>query len=547
MHTVKEKKHLEVFVNRFIDQINSPLWMELKIPELLNELSTYFNFKRGFIYQTDGSRTFFLRETYGNENGPLPGKFVLSQWSPFHTEQVVRKNVYYLKGHPKLSPEEAGILAFYGLESILIHSLRDTEGNLIGFLGFEEDPADEPLNPEELEVVNRLSLLLAKEVAVREYQDRGKRVYSTLKNILDNQGADLYVNSFDSHDILFINESMAAPYGGADYFRGKKCWEALYENQSGECSFCPRKHLIDADGRPTKGYSWDFQRPLDGAWFRVFSAAFDWTDGQLAQVITSMNITEQKRVEEELRKAMEKAERQEVLKSAFFANMTHEIRTPLNAIVGFSSLLAETDDREERMEYDHIVQENSELLMQLLSDILDLSRIESGNLDFSFATFSVKRLCQEIVRAYEVNKNLCVPIVIEAEDQELWIQSDKKRLMQVITNFINNALKFTTKGQITLGYHLLDEDRLKVFVRDTGTGIAADKLDQVFDRFVKLNTTAKGTGLGLAISKSIVEQLQGTIGVESEWGAGSCFWFTVPYDSRVTDLTEGDPGLFLEE
>ena len=207
---------------------------------------------------------------------------------------------------------------------------------------------------------------LSKEIAVREYKEREVRASNTLGSIMNNMGVDIYVNSFDSHDMLYANASMAAPYGGIKHFEGKKCWQALYTDKTGECEFCPKRH----------------QRPFDQCWFRVFSAAFPWIDGQMAHVITSVDIDHQKKIEEELIIAKDKAENLDRLKSAFLANMSHEIRTPLNSIVGFASMLVEEEDREERQGYIEIMQENTELLLQLISDILDLSKIEAGTLDF---------------------------------------------------------------------------------------------------------------------------------------------------------------------
>lgn len=348
---------------------------------------------------------------------------------------------------------------------------------------------------------------------------------------MNNMGVDIYVNSFDSHDMLYANESMAAPYGGIEHFEGKKCWQALYTDKTGECEFCPKRHLIDENGLPTKVYSWDYQRPFDKCWFRVFSAAFAWIDGQMAHVITSVDIDHQKKIEEELRIAKEKAENLDRLKSAFLANMSHEIRTPLNSIVGFASLLAESEDKEEREEYLAIMQENSELLLQLISDILDLSKIEAGTLDFNMGYLNVKDLCEDIVRYYDIKEDKEVPVVLAPGLPDYRIYSDKKRLMQVIINFINNALKFTHEGQVLLDYHFEENDnQIEFSVTDTGIGIAPEKAGKVFDRFVKLNTFSKGTGLGLSICRSIVDHLKGSIGVESELGVGSRFWFTHPYE-----------------
>ena len=339
----------------------------------------------------------------------------------------------------------------------------------------------------------------------------------------------MYVNSHIIHDMLYANESMAAPYGGIEHFEGKKCWQALYKDKTGECEFCPKKHLIDENGQPTKVYSWDYQRPFDKCWFRVFSAAFAWIDGQIAHVITSVDINHQKTIEEELRVAKEKAENLDRLKSAFLANMSHEIRTPLNAIVGFASLLIESDDKKERQDYVDIMQENTELLLQLISDILDLSKIEAGTLDFTMDHLDIKSFCEDIMRNYDIKEDKPVPVLLAPDLPEYYIYTDKKRLMQVITNFINNALKFTNEGQIMLEYrHKAESNEIEFAVTDTGMGIAPDKVDQVFDRFVKLNSFSKGTGLGLSICRSIIEHLGGTIGAESEIGVGSRFWFTHP-------------------
>ena len=421
---------------------------------------------------------------------------------------------------------------FYKVDSLLIRQIQDSEGKIIGFIGFGDREHAISFTDEELQMIHLILGSLSKEIAVREYKEREVRASKTLSSIMNNMGVDIYVNSFDSHDMLYANESMAAPYGGIEHFEGKKCWQALYKDKTGECEFCPKKHLIDENGLPTKVYSWDYQRPFDKCWFRVFSAAFAWIDGQMAHVITSVDIDHQKTIEEELRIAKEKAENLDRLKSAFLANMSHEIRTPLNAIVGFASLLVESDDKKERQDYVDIMQENTELLLQLISDILDLSKIEAGTLDFTMDYLDIKSFCEDIIRNYDIKEDKPVPVLLAPTLPNFYIYTDKKRLMQVITNFINNALKFTNKGQILLEYHLKEDTcEIEFSVADTGMGIEPDKVDRVFDRFVKLNSFSKGTGLGLSICRSIIEHLGGTIGVESEMGTGSRFWFTHPYQS----------------
>ena len=265
-------------------------------------------------------------------------------------------------------------------------------------------------------------------------------------------------------------------------------------------------------------------------WTRVNVLVRDFRpeDGIIDMVCINYDITELKETEMKLIKARDNAENLDRLKSAFLANMSHEIRTPLNAIVGFSGLLVDTEDKEERSQYMSIVQENTELLLQLISDILDLSKIESGTFEIVKGKVDVNVLCSEIVRSLSMKAPEGVELRFDDHLPQCIICSDKNRLTQVISNFINNALKFTFSGFISLSYCEVDGEFLKFSVRDTGTGIPADKVNTIFDRFVKLNTFVHGTGLGLSICKSIVEQMGGSIGVESKEGEGSCFWFVIP-------------------
>ena len=252
-------------------------------------------------------------------------------------------------------------------------------------------------------------------------------------------------------------------------------------------------------------------------------------DGIIEMLCINYDITPLKETEQKLIIARDKAEELDRLKSAFLANMSHEIRTPLNAIVGFSSLLAETDSRSERQEYIKIVQENNELLLQLISDILDLSKIEAGTFNFVYTNVDVNETCTEIIKSMSMKVSKGVELIFEEPLLECYLYTDKNRFTQVISNFINNALKFTQQGSITLGYEQVSHQKIKFYVRDTGMGIPEEKQKSIFERFVKLNTFVQGTGLGLSICKSIVSQMGGEIGVDSTEGVGSCFWFTHPY------------------
>lgn len=236
----------------------------------------------------------------------------------------------------------------------------------------------------------------------------------------------------------------------------------------------------------------------------------------------------------------ERAEELDRLKSAFLANMSHEIRTPLNAIVGFSQLLAETDDPEERHEFVEIIDSNNRMLLQLISDILDLAKIESGTMDFKFADMNVKEVINEIVTSFRIKMPDNVALIAPQDSPECQIYSDRMRLTQVISNFLNNAIKYTSEGCITLAYEIIG-DEIKFSVTDTGDGMSQEIQAHIFDRFYKRNTFKQGTGLGLSICETIVNRLGGRIGVNSELGKGSTFWFTHPYSFSPNAKSPASP------
>ena len=215
-------------------------------------------------------------------------------------------------------------------------------------------------------------------------------------------------------------------------------------------------------------------------------------------------------------------------KSSFLSRMSHEIRTPLNAIVGFSSILAETDEEQEKREYISIIENNNALLLQLIGDILDLSKIEAGTLEFNFSDFELNELMHEKENIIRMKTAEGVELIFEPGLDACLFHSDRNRLSQLLINLLTNAAKFTAKGSIRFGYRA-EGSRLRFYVSDTGCGIPPEGQRRIFDRFVKLNSFKQGTGLGLPICKSIVEHLGGEIGVKSEEGRGTTFWFTLPY------------------
>ena len=240
---------------------------------------------------------------------------------------------------------------------------------------------------------------------------------------------------------------------------------------------------------------------------------------------------------QELIEAKRRAEEADKMKSVFLANMSHEIRTPLNAIVGFSEIIAVTENEEEKLQYLEIIQKNSNLLLQLINDILDLSRIESGKSEMHFQQIEISGLVEEVEKVHQLKMKTDVELKVIRPEGEYWTSTDRNRVMQVLFNFLSNALKNTEKGTITLGLKH-EGNWLKLYVSDTGYGIAKEKLPQIFTRFEKLNDFVQGTGLGLSICKSIVERLGGRIEVVSELGKGSTFALYLPYQEMPKEVVE---------
>ncbi|CAK7032037.1 MAG: Sensor histidine kinase RcsC [Parabacteroides sp.] len=255
------------------------------------------------------------------------------------------------------------------------------------------------------------------------------------------------------------------------------------------------------------------------------------------------DITDQRQNELDLIKAQEA----DKMKNAFIANMSHEIRTPLNAIVGFSRLITETENASEQQEFLTIINSNSELLLQLINDILDFAKIESGELKYKFSNVDLKDICHGVYVSQSLKMTSDVALLFHGDSlPSVRLQTDMQRVEQVLLNLLSNAIKFTNQGFVSLSYKV-EDDFVRVSVTDTGVGIAKDKQDAVFERFVKLDEFKQGTGLGLSICRMIIERLGGEMGLKSELGRGSTFWFTLPLtDPTVPAFEEKEKGISSE-
>lgn len=390
-----------------------------------------------------------------------------------------------------------------------VSKLYDNEGNFNGYILISID------NTEQIDAMNRIRdfenfFLLISDYAKVGYAKlnllnrKGYAIKQWYKNLGENEDTPLA-------DVVGVYRNMHPEDRECIFDFYREVRKGNRRHFQGEMRIC----------RPGKKNEWNWIR------MNVVVTTYNPEENEVEIIGINYDITELKETEKELILARDKAEMMDRLKSAFLANMSHEIRTPLNAIVGFSDLLVDTENIEERREYIQIVKENNDLLLQLISDILDLSKIEAGTFEFTNGDVDVNMLCEDIVRSMQMKVKENVELVFDPHLAECRIISDRNRLHQVISNFVNNAIKFTSEGSIRVGYKRKGEE-LEFYVQDTGVGIDAESQTHIFERFVKLNSFVHGTGLGLSICQSIVEQMGGQIGVESEPGKGSRFWFSLP-------------------
>ena len=235
-----------------------------------------------------------------------------------------------------------------------------------------------------------------------------------------------------------------------------------------------------------------------------------------------------------------KAEKASQMKSLFLANMSHEIRTPLNAIEGFTRIIVETDSEEERMRYYQIVESNNQRLSSLINEILDLSRVESGEIQLKKDMTDINRLCENIKQLFKFRCPESLKLEFDKPMMTVTMNTDANRLIQVLSNLISNALKHTTIGSVTYGFRVINEMKeIEFFVKDTGTGIEPEFIDSIFNTYASLDAEQqKGYGLGLALCKIIVEKMGGTIHVESSVNIGSTFTFVLPFEGTVGGIDQ---------
>lgn len=420
------------------------------------------------------------------------------------------------------------------------------EKELYGILLIVREKYDSRWTDNELSLLNLFSKLLA--LNIERISIRAKLEHEQRLTTLALQRSDVHSWEYDVEKDIFFNnqqilERYGYPIGEQPVFSAQMFFDLIHPDDLPTVY-----HVFD---HVLKGIDSDMQlrikiiHPEGGTvyeWFEYHIMTLKQpTDNRVRYVIgTGTSIERFKQTEYELIKAKREAEESNRLKSAFLANMSHEIRTPLNAIVGFSGILADTDDKQEKQEYVSIIENNNALLLQLIGDILDLSKIEAGALEFTYADTDINQMLTELEQSSRLRlNNSQIALTFDQHPPQCHLHTDRNRLLQVIGNFMSNAIKFTRQGAIRFGYRQQDDQTIYFYVSDTGPGIADEQQKMIFGRFVKLNNFEQGTGLGLSICQSIVAKFGGQIGVNSQSGQGATFWFTIPcLPARQTQKTK---------
>lgn len=525
------------YQHRHLSKIMSAFMQTNRLDECVNQILEYYLRSFGgdrvyiFAYDEGYSRQDCVYEVVVNpelaEMDNLQGISV--EMTPWWTRQILSDTPIYASSLDQLPPEAfnaKAILAAQNIRSVMAVPLLVC-GKVWGYMGVDLVYGSREWTEGDVRKLDSVANTVGLCVEFSKIRQKEKRENLYLSNLLrylpiaykrmeietDAEG------KLSDYTIVDVNDAfLTLKNWKMDEVIGRKASE-IYQDTQAHIEFCQSlwhnisgvNEFIQYEPRIDKYIQWVVYSPMAGE-----------------MVGLGMDITQTKQNEKRLKKAMEEAEEANRLKSAFLANISHEIRTPLHVIMGFSDVIAECEDREERMEYASVMKRNSETLNRLMSDLLDLSKIEAGAVAFHFTDWEAGKLCRDVAASLAGRVKEGVAFELEIPQTECIVRSDSSRIQQVLTNFLTNAIKFTHKGHIRLGYECPDSHHIRFYVSDTGIGIPEEDCPKVFNRFVKLNNLSEGTGLGLPISRGIIHQLGGQIGVDSRLGQGALFWFCIP-------------------
>jgi PAS domain S-box-containing protein len=439
--------------------------------------------------------------------------------------------------------EEREILEPQGILSILVVPIQ-LHGTLWGFLGFDSVRAPRTWTPIEEHVLNIVSASLGAAIARRQVQEELASSNRTLMTILDSLPVDVYVADLSNYRILFMNQYIKNSFGRD--CTGELCHQA-FNHESAPCGHCTNSRLLDENGRPRGVIAWECFNSVTGKWYRNFDQVIPWTDGRLVRIEIAMDLSDRKRAEEEILRARDLAEAANCAKSEFLANMSHEIRTPLNGVMGMLQLLQLTKLDPVQEDYTDTAIHSCNRLVRLLTDILDLSRIEAGKLSIQSAPMELSEVLRQTGDLFSPTARENGLELLFRIDQAIptRLLGDATRLQQILSNMVGNSLKFTHAGSVTVEASLLPaahdgQCRVLFSVADTGIGIPDDKLGNLFQPFSQVTEgytrSYQGAGLGLSICKRLVTFMGGNISVVSELGVGTTMYFSITFSTGTENF-----------
>ncbi|MBD3587952.1 response regulator [Bacteroides sp. GM023] len=411
---------------------------------------------------------------------------------------------------------------------ITVSSVFSEEGKIINYLVITQDITERILWQRKYENLYE-DALCSKQELIKSEQKMIELLHHN-ELVLNNTNSGLAYITND-YIVQWENVSLCSRSLSYEAYRkGEACYKTAH-NRTTPCENCVMQRARKSGQVETIQFLLNNEHTIE-----VFATPVYNDLGDIEGVVIRVDdVTERQQMIGELEKARKQAEQSDKLKSAFLANMSHEIRTPLNAIVGFSDLLMITDNPAEKEEYSKIININNELLLKLINDILDLSKIEAGSVELKYEEFDLSVYFDELATSMQWRiGNPQVRLITVNPYAACMVRLDKKRFAQILTNYVTNAIKYTPEGTIEMGYEKVEEG-IRIYVRDTGIGIPEDKKDKVFYRFEKLDEFAQGTGLGLSICKAIIDACEGSIGFESEHGKGSLFWAILPCIDEIEE------------
>lgn|GEM_PF-4497866 len=464
---------------------------------------------------------------------------------PWTYEQLSRYGYLHIPEVELMPPEanaEKDIFKGLQFKSIIAVPLI-VQDALYGFLAYTTVNETKHWNEEQIKNIRAIGEKITTIILRKRLLKQKEDAYDKALSVLDSIDALIYVADMETHEILYINRFGLEVWGDAE---GKKCWEALQENQTGPCDFCSNYILLDENGQSTGIHRWQHKNTLNSRWYEISDQAIRWIDGKMKRMSIAIDITELKETEQKLEEARKEAEEANRAKSRFLATISHEIRNPMNVITGMTGLLCEANLADPLHEYACMANDSADHLLGIIDDILDFSRIEVDQLEIMATRI---KLVQEVENTVSIFNNQAAQKGLELLyhlDEQLpeEVLLDPARLKQVLMNLIGNAIKFTEKGTVELLVWLEEDEKSAIndpskrriitfAVKDTGPGIAEKDKPHIFERFSQVKQGmypgSGGTGLGLAISKNLVELMGGELWLDSEPGKGSTFYFTLPF------------------